>query len=674
MITALEVEKTMSNKYFKFDTPEDFYRMIPKDLGENLNFRQEFIVETVGKDKELQKIIKQFCYFDVKIFFNAFAWSLNPQMPPSMRNWPLILRPKQEIVVDTVKWGIDNQKDIGLNKTRKEGATEIIAKIYTCYSLVVPDCNFLMASEKEDKVEKTGDKYTLFSKIDHTLNCLPYWWKPKFIDNHLQMTFLDTGSTIHGEATNPNFGASGRATSVFLDEFGRVDRNIAESMEGTIHDVSDCVIYGSTHWLGRNHPFNKALEKKTTKVVTLLWYENPVKNYGLYKSPEIDQIEIVDIDYYRDLCPEIFNEIEPNIQFKYSEFEKSLLTYPEKIQEKLRDIKFIADGCENIPGDLRSPWHDYEEEKRRGNKRDLISNIWASPIGSSDAVFDDIILNRIKNSYIRPPNFVGDILFSYNSTGRVINPKIKKSKYGKLRWWGKLKNGTVNPAHNFIIGIDPGLGTGSSNSTAIIVDRNINEQVGEYITSSHPPQEFADICVALGRWCNNAYLIWENNGGHGINFGRRVKWNGYNSVYIQRQEANKTIKPQNKYGWHSNRESKADLLGELGIALSEGLKTKRSYKSLIIHSEELLDELFDYMYLEGGDIEASVRADLTSGARQRHGDRVIGAALCVLGLKYRAPAKIEERRKIPKNSVANRIEQWNKQQEEEKRHKRKFLF
>lgn len=665
----------MSNKYFKFDGPDDFYKMIPTDLGENLEFRQEFILDIVGKDKELQKLIKQFCYHNPKIFYNAIAWTLNPQMPPSMRNWPFILRPKQEIIVDLVKWGIDNQKDIGVNKTRKEGATEIFIKFYTLYCLIVPECNFLIGSEKEDKVEKTGDKYTLFAKVDHTLKCLPGWWKPAFIDNHLQMTFLDTGSAIHGEATNPNFGASGRATSVFLDEFGRVDRSIAESMEGTIHDVSDCIIYCSTHWLGRNHPFNKALEKKTTKVETLIWYENPEKNYGLYKSPEINEIEIVDIDYYRELCPEVFDSIEPNVSFKYSDFENSLLTYPEKIQEKLKGIQFIADGCESIPGDLRSPFHDYEEAKRKGNKRDFISNVWASPIGASDAVFDDVVLNRIKNSTIGPPNFTGDILFSYNSYGRVIKPKFKKAKYGKLKWWGELKNGKPNPAHSFIIGSDVSLGTGSSNSTSVIIDRNTNKQVGEYVTPSHPPREFADINVALGKWCNNAFLIWDNTGGHGINFGRRILWNGYSSVYIQRQEANKTIKTQNKYGYNiSGREAKADLLGELGIALSEGLKTKHYYKSIIIYSDELLDELFDYMYLEGGEIEASVRADLSSGARKRHGDRVIAAALCVLGLKYRAPAKVEKMREVPRNSVEHRIRKWEEQQEKEKRNKRRFRY
>jgi len=665
----------MDSKYTKFETPDDFYNAIPKGLKENLDFREKIIFEMLAKDKSLQKLIFQFCYFNPKIFYNAFAWTYDPRKPIGEQNQPFILRPKQEKVVDLLKEAIDNQFTIAINKSRDEGATELVTKMFTCYSLIVPDCAFLMGSEKEDKVEKSGNKLTLFAKIDHTINCLPSWWKPQYIDNHLQMTFLDTGSTIMGEATNPNFGVSGRATGTLLDEFGRIERNIAESIESSMHDVGHCRIYCSTHWLGSNHPFNRVLNKKTVKTITLPWYENPTKNYGLYKSPEIDQIEIVDIDYYRKLCPEVFNDIEPNVSFKYSEFEKSLLTYPEEVQKKLEDIKFIPDGCETIPGDLRSPWHDFEEEDRRGNKRDFISNVWMSPIGSSDAVFDDIVLNRIKSSHIKPPKFVGDIVFVYNSNGRVDKVKFQKIKYGKLKWWGELKNGRPDLTHSYIIGADVSLGTGTSNSTAIVLDGNTKEQVGEYVTSSNPPQEFADICVAIGKWCGGAYLIWDSTGGHGVNFGRRVLWNGYNSVYIQHSEQNKTVRVQNKYGFNiSNQNVKGDLLGELGIALSEGLKTKRSYKSIIIRSSELLEELFDYMYLEGGSIEASKRADLTSKARERHGDRVIGAALCVLGLKYRSPAKIEQRKEISRTSVEYRIRKWQKEQEEEKRTQRRFLF
>ncbi|GAH11864.1 unnamed protein product, partial [marine sediment metagenome] len=122
-------------------------------------------------------------YQNPKIFYNAFAWIYDPRRPVGKQNWPFILRPKQVKVVDLIKEAIDEQFSIGINKSRDEGATELVIKFLTCYSLLVPDVAFLMGSEKEDKIEKTGDRLTLFAKVDHTLSCLPFWWKPKFIDN-----------------------------------------------------------------------------------------------------------------------------------------------------------------------------------------------------------------------------------------------------------------------------------------------------------------------------------------------------------------------------------------------------------------------------------------------------------------------------------------------------------
>ena len=92
---------------------------------------------------------------------------------------------------------------------------------------------------------------------------------------------------------------------MFLDEFGRVDKSIADSIEDSIHDVTNCVIYGSTHWLGPGHTFNQVLQKSTTEVITLLWMDNPTKNPGLYTSPEPGVVEIIDIPYYEKNFPEL---------------------------------------------------------------------------------------------------------------------------------------------------------------------------------------------------------------------------------------------------------------------------------------------------------------------------------------------------------------------------------
>lgn len=660
----------------KIDTPEAFFKAIPKNVQENLYWRINEFTPVMVNDKEAQKLFFSLCLAKPQIFFNAVAFTLNPQMPPGKRNVPFILRPKQEVAVDVLVGGINNQYDIGIEKTRKEGATELVCKLFTLYTLLTPYSQFLVGSRKEELVDKTGNKYTLFAKIDHVIKCLPDWWKATTERTHCHLDVKETESCIDGEATNENFGAGARATSIMLDEFGRVDRTIAESIEGSVHDVSECIIYTSTHWLGSHHPFNKALRKSTTTVVTLPWYDNPEKNYGLYKSPDIDKIQIIDIDYYRRLCPEVFNSLEANQTFTYSKFERELLTLPQNVQDKLSNVQFIADGCETIPGDVRSFWHDSEEEKRKGHKRDFMSNIWMSPVGASDAVFDDVVLNRIKSTTIYNPDYVGEVNI-IRQDGKVIKGQFKRGGRNRLQWWGKWAGSRPPQNHNYIIGCDPSFGVGSSNSVAAIYDVNTHEVCGIWACPNTPVELFADQVVALAYWVGGKttpYIIWENNGGHGINFGRRILWNSYRHVYMQRTEEQKLRKKQSKYGWKNSTTSKSDLLGELGIALSEGLKSEPKYRACIIHDADALDELFDYIFLEGGEIEASKRADLTSGARQRHGDRVMAIGLCVLGTKDQAKASFRQPKLYNKHSFGARYLAWEEQQAKDNQYKRKFLF
>jgi hypothetical protein len=215
-------------------------------------------------------------------------WTADPRRPPGFRNWPFIPRPKQIDAINALKYAIDKGEDLVINKSRDEGGTEIITKFFALYFLFVPDSQFLIGSRKEEYVDKTGDFKTLFAKIDHVIKFLPNWLRLSLDGslqrNHLHIGNLDLNTAIDGEATNENFGAGGRTTAVFLDEFGRVEKSMAESIKDSVNDVTNCVIYCSTHWFGSNHPFNKVVKSKYIKKVVLPWYSNPEKNYGLYTS------------------------------------------------------------------------------------------------------------------------------------------------------------------------------------------------------------------------------------------------------------------------------------------------------------------------------------------------------------------------------------------------------
>ncbi len=568
---------------------------IPTDVVENIKFRAE-LHDWLAKDESAQKAYIALCKEFPHIWFDTCAWTYDPRAPIGERNKPFILRPQQVKALYSIKKGIDTGQDIGINKSRDEGATELLMKYITFLVLFVPDTTFLIGSRTEELVDKTGDTGTLFAKIDYTISHLPNWLAKRL---HLERTFkhfrnLDINSTIDGEATSENFGAGKRATAVILDEFGRVDPKVAKAISDTVKDISACIIVNSTHWYGSSHAFNTFIKRKDIIAVSLMWYDNPEKNKDIYYDYE----------------------------------------------------------SKDWPSPLRSSWFDYEVTRR--SRRDVMMNIWGDPSGAAEQFFDGVVNETIRKKFVRTPTYEGNIQFDVKTTNVILSDgstkivrKIANERFvagGKtvLRWWGELRtvNGVLRPnqLHNYIIGIDVSFGTGASNSTAEIADRNTGELIGEYVTPDLPPAEFADAITALSHWiggANNPFVIWERTGGHGINFGRRIMENGILNVYTKTTEDKKTRSRLNVYGWDNTggaNSTKLDLLERLQIALKEGLKESPDSRFIRVFSEELVNELDTYIFYASGELASSIDVDISTGARLRHGDRVIGLGLCVLGL------------------------------------------
>jgi hypothetical protein len=655
--------------------PETFFESIPKDLQANKDFRIKLHTYLEQHPEDQEKFI-QLLFLDPKIAFNACFWTEDPRKPEGLRDYPFILRPRQEEVVNKLSYCITNQKPLGINKSRDEGCTEIVCKMAALY-LFQKKAYMIVGSRSGYLVDEKGDRTTLMAKIDYALETMPVWMQTYLGDidrKEMQIRVPKFESVARGETTNDNFAAGRRGTFMFLDEFGRVEPRIAKSVRGSIRDVTGCIIYGSTHWYGENHPFNDELKKldKRGLVVSLPWWENPAKNQGLYKSPDYNEVEIVDCEYYKRQYPNI-SFLQHTLQFKLSDFDKALLSSGYTGATP----KFVADGCEQIPGDVRSPWHDEAEEERRGDKRDFISNVWMSPIGAQDSFFDGIILERIKGEFIQPQTYEGELDFQYNSEGRVSSYRfIRGMGRKRLKWWGKLENFRPVQDHNYVIGCDLSYGSGNSNSVAAIYDVNLQELVGTWVCPNTPPDEFTDQVVALARWCGGvsgeALVIYETNG-PGLNVHKRLLWNNHRRIYQQRTEEAKIRKRKNMYGWTSGSKPKEALLGNLALALTESLRTS-SAKKCIIHDDETLHELRSYIFYESGDIGVSEEQDLTSGARARHGDRVIALGLCVLGSKYQNVGHREEVEDIPINTFKYLLETEARKQKTLKHEMRRFLY
>ena len=652
------------------DNPTDFYKIIPVDIRENIEFRIE-LHKMLAVDKKFQQVYLEMCRQYIPIMFSSTFWTLNPQKSPGHRNQPFILRPAQIPAVEKLNWCIDNKQDAGLNKSRKQGASEMVCKLFAAKALLEADSHFIIGSRKKELVDNFGDPYTLFAKVDNVFDCLPSWWlelsgySRKVNRKDMVLTIPYTNSSFAGETTNENFGAGSRGTALLLDEFGRVDMSIAESIEGSVHDVAECVIYSSTHWLGVGHTFNKALKKETTNVINLMWYDNPEEMYGLYKTSEPGKVEVVDKDYYSK--KDLEEALTLNSITQYSPTEKR--------------VQFVADGLKGVPSPYRAPWFDFQEKKRKGNKRDFVCNVCGTPMGASDSPFDAEILEQIKEKDVRPPEYEGEIRFETLEDSIIDEEDVNFIEgYGacRFKWWGDLLFGRPNQRHNYIIGVDPSYGLGSANSAACIYDVNTKEQVGSWVDANTKPEDFADMVVALGYWVGGVdvpFLIWESNAGCGQGFGKRVIYQNYPWVYTQRREDSKTRKMTKKWGWSSNETAKESLLGDLGVALSGGLARDKDYLSIIIHEEELVNELADYVFKEKGKgIIASSKADLGTGALERHGDRAIAAGLCVLGTKDQMTGSYNNISKPPVNSFQYYLKLEEEKQENDRREKRQFLF
>lgn len=656
----------MTNK--TLDTPEKFFLSIPLDPKENIAWRVDFH-EKVAMDEGMQKVFKELCWFDIKIMFNSSFWVYDAEAPTGFRNRPFILWPHQERAVDAIHDAIINQHDMAIDKSRKEGATEIVCKTFAGHFILDAESQFLVGSRKAEYVDKgveiingrlIGLHKSLMHKLCYAFTTLPNWLRPQLLKTYMLLQNLDNASVISGEATNENFGAGDRQKGILIDEYGRIDHNMALNINDSVHDTSDCVIFNSTHFWGVEHPYNQLITQKYGEIpVTIMpWTSNPTKNMGLYLSPAYDIIEIKDIDYYRAFCPEVFNDIQAMKAFKLSDLrrEHADLAW----SKKLEAIPFVADGGDSNEGGWRSAWYDRKSLTRR--PRDIACNIDRRPRGSGASVFTPATLHRMEENHVFSPKFKGDVVVKHGKDHLVRSGYTVPGGNNRLKWWGKLNGGRPDQSHNFILGADIGLGRGASNSVISIVDVNLCEEVGQWADSNTSPEDFADVAIALCSWVGGRdkepYLIWESNGIGGV-FEKRVVENKYAFVYVRRDETQKRKKKKNKLGWWSSKGpdgTKFALLLDLDVAMKAGLSDNPLTKHLIIHCEESVREMESYLFNQAGTPHpAKSSEDDDTGGTAAHGDRVIALALCCLALTYQPKALVESQKVTNRNSLGSRM-------------------
>jgi hypothetical protein len=145
--------------------------------------------------------------------------------------------------------------------------------------------------------------------------------------------------------------------------------------------------------------------------------------------------------------------------------------------------------------------------------------------------------------------------------------------------------------------------------------------VAEFADPNIPPYELAnemvDCAMTVYRGRRIPLIGWEVNGPGAAMHHDFIRI-GYTELYRQRMVGTTTERMTVRYGWNSNRRSKRTILSVLSRSLSQG--------EVYIPSEDTLREMMDYVILDDGSIEAGSVRDISSGARESHGDRVIAVA------------------------------------------------
>lgn len=604
--------------------------VVPKNPADNLSWRARLLAEAEN-DSGFQQALYTACSQSVLFFINTFVFTLRVKETVNG-----VERQAQNVHLPFVTWShvqddhvlriehaIDNGESLLTDKSRDMGATWDHLAVLVHRFLFRPDETHLMISEKEDRVDildgKPGDyphgpladPNTLFGKIDYILSRLPEWMLPRMGRKKMHLVNQDNGSRIDGESSGANVATSERRTSIFMDEFSKVEN--AESIKRSTKDVSACRLVCSTP-NGPGTTYSKWRMSGTIPVFVLPWWEHPEKGEGRYVAAD-------ELGRFR----------------------------------------------------IRSPWYDAEAKVR--SPKELAIEVDMDHVGSGNTFFESNVIEQHKKLFARKPLNTFEIRWreELNDTEilkaieRVDGKSVRRvAAKGPWRCWAALdETGRLDQTRTYTLGVDISQGQGASNSVVSIMCDQTREKIAEYADANTPPYAFAKQVIAAALWVggkNKRPLIcWENNGTPGFDFGNHiVQLYHYPNIFFDRQIGTLGEKIGKRYGWRSSPEKKAAALGVLRRAYAHGGFTN--------HSAESLDEALTYIQYESGGIGPAALLEESESARLVHGDRVIADMLCLVPHAPREQLDDDADSLARKNprTFGCRMKQW---QDEKKRQK-----
>ncbi len=172
---------------------------------------------------------------------------------------PLVLWPKQREWIDWLyqRWS-DTESGVTV-KSRDVGVSWLAMGFSSAMCVSYNDFSVGFGSEKEDKVDRSGDPDSLFYKGRLFLKYLPDLfrggWNVKQYSAHMRLVFPETGSSITGEAGD-NIGRGGRKSVYFVDESAHVPN--PKAIDASLSGNTDCRQDVSSVWGTANSFYERA--------------------------------------------------------------------------------------------------------------------------------------------------------------------------------------------------------------------------------------------------------------------------------------------------------------------------------------------------------------------------------------------------------------------------------
>lgn len=257
-------------------------------------------------------------------------------------------------------------------------------------------------------------------------------------------------------------------------------------------------------------------------------------------------------------------------------------------------------------------WWGYSEEeievirKRINNPQKFAQEYGLDFMASGRPVFETDLVKRLRKNVLN----VGDKVKYEDGTESVVT----KSTDG----WVQYRHPEAD--HSYVCGVDVSEGVaGGDYSVATIWDRKTGEEVALYRGEAMSPDRYGAMLNTWGRSYNDALMVVEINN-HGLTTVTALKNLLYPQLYFRPATFDAVgNKWSDRLGWKTSRVTRPLMIDDFRQALHEG--------SLIIHSNETLNEMLTFVFDEGGNM-------VTQAAF--HDDCIFSSAIAFQGFKVMA--------------------------------------